>query len=156
MIKLVLSKSEKLDSSFVDSIRKSGSNVIAVLSLKPYYQLKQKINPACKNKKCLFFDTISKPLDSEVIYLPGENLTALSIAINQAQQSFNGKVTVLFDSITSLSIKNDVSTLIKFFSFLFYKSRDWNSDLVLVLPNEGVDESLLSIIKQSADKIQKR
>lgn len=156
MIKLILSKQDRLDKTFIDSVKKAGSNVILVLSLKPYNLINEKLNFACKNKNCLFFDTITNSSRDEVVYLPAENLTALSIALNQAQQSFKGKVTVLFDSLTSLAIKNDSSILIKFFSFLFYRSKDWGADLILVLPEEGVDDKLLSIIKQSADKIEKK
>ena len=157
MIKLLLTKPEHLDKGFIDSLKKSGKNSIVVLSSKPYYLVKGQVNKACVGKKCLFFDTLTEsPADEDVVFLPGENLTALSIAINQAQQSFDGKVTVIFDSITNLSIKNDISILIKFFSFILYRSRDWNIDLVFVLPEEGIDPKLLSIIKQSADKVERK
>lgn len=157
MIKLVLSKPEKMDLSLGYSVKKAGKNAIVVLSSKPFYSMKEKLDSACKGKSCLFLDTISESgATDQMVYVPGENLTALSIAINQAQQSFNGKVTVVFDSITNLSIKNDVSMLIKFFSFILFRARDWGVDLVFVLPQEGVDEKLLSVLKQSADKVERR
>lgn len=156
MIKLILCKPEKLEQSFILLVRSLKNSGIIVLASKPHHLVGNKIERACGVHSCLFLDTISESDSEKVIYLPAENLTALSIAINQAQQSFSGKVTVVFDSITNLSIKNDVSVLMKFFSFLLTRVREWGVDLVLVLPREGIDEGLLSIIKQSADKIEKR
>lgn len=156
MIKLILTKPEHLDKGFMESLKKSGKNSIVVLSSKPYSLIKDKLDGACKGKKCLFFDTVSDSKSDNVVYLPAENLTALSIAINQAQQSFDGKVALIFDSITNLSIKNDISILIKFFSFMLSRTREWNIDLVFVLSEEGIDEKILSIIKQSADKVERK
>ena len=155
MIRLILTKPENLHKGFMQSLKKSGKNSIVILSSKPYYLIKDQLKKACTKKKCLFFDTLSQSSEEDVLYLPAENLTALSIAINQAQQSFSGKVTIIFDSITNLSIKNDVSILIKFFSFILYRTKDWDVDLVFVLSEEGIDEKLLSIIKQSADKVER-
>lgn len=157
MIKLLLTKPDKLSKAFLSTVKGSGKNNILVLASKPYYLIKSEVNKACSGKECLFLDTVAKSDSEEVVYLPAENLTALSIAINQAQQSFaGGKVTVIFDSITNLFIKNDISTLIKFFSFILSRSQDWKIDLVFVLPEEGMDEKLLSIIKQSADKVERK
>lgn len=156
MIKLVLSKPENVDKDFFSSVQMLKGNTITVLSSKPYSLIVDKIGKICKGKSCLFLDTVSDSNLDQVVYLPAENLTALSIAINQAQQSFTGKVTVVFDTITNLSIKNDVSTLIKFFSFILSRSHEWGIDLVFILPREGVDEKLLSIIKQSSDKIERK
>ncbi len=154
MIKLILTKPENLNKNFIESIRKSGKDVIGVLCSKPYYLLKEQLKKVGANKKYLFLDTISpNTAEKNVFSMPGENLTALSIAINQSQQSFGGKVTILFDSITSLVIKNDPNTLIKFFSFIFSRVSDWKVDLVLIMPKEGVDGNLLSLITQSADKV---
>jgi hypothetical protein len=156
MIKLIVGKPEKMDRIYNESLKKSGKNIISILSSKPYYSIKQQLEKSCLNKKCLFLDTVAESQGEDVIYLPAENLTALSIAINQAQQPFNGKVTIIFDSITNLSIKNDLSTLIKFFVFILSRVRDWGIDLVIITPSEGLDEKLISIIKQSADKIEKK
>lgn len=157
MIKLILTKPEHLSKSFLDTLKKSGKNTIAILSSKPFYLVKEQVTKACIGKQCLFFDTLAKTNEENVVFLPGENLTALSIAINQAQQSFSGgKVTVIFDSITNLLIKNDINTLIKFFSFILSRTEDWHLDLIFVLPEEGLDAKLLSIIKQSADKVEKK
>jgi archaellum biogenesis ATPase FlaH len=156
MIKLLLTKPDHLSKAFLSTVKSSGKNNILVLASKPYYLIKSEVNKACSGKECLFLDTVAKSDDESVVYLPAENLTALSIAINQAQQSFSGKVTVIFDSITNLFIKNDISTLTKFFSFILSRSQDWKIDLVFVVPEEGMDEKLLSIIKQSADKVERK
>lgn len=154
MIKLILTKPEHLNKNYIEAIKKSGEDVISVLCLKPYYLLKEQLKKAGANKEYLFLDTVSpNTAEKNVLSLPAENLTALSIAINQAQQSFGGKVTIVFDSITSLLIKNDPNTLIKFFSFIFSRAADWKVDLVLVMPKEGVDSNILSLITQSADKV---
>lgn len=156
MIKLILSKPGNIDKDFISSMKGLKNNIISILSSKPYSMINEKVNKVCKSKSCLFLDTVADSNLDEVVYLPAENLTALSIAINQAQQSFVGKVTLVFDTVTNLSVKNDTSTLIKFFSFILSRSRDWGADLVFILPSEGVDEKLMSIIKQSSDKIERK
>jgi len=156
MIKLILSKSENLDKNFFGVISSLKGNIISVLSSKPYSIVKEKTNKICKSKQCLFLDTVADSNYKDVVYLPAENLTSISIAINQAQQSFKGKATIVFDTITNLAIKNDSSILIKFFSFILSRSHEWSADLIFILPNEGVDENLMSLIKQSSDKIEKK
>ncbi|VVB80279.1 Uncharacterised protein [uncultured archaeon] len=156
MIKLVLSRPEKLEKNFIESLKKSADNTVLVLSSKPYDLLKDDLVKVSKGRHFLFIDTIDKPSENGVIYLSGENLTSLSIAINQSQQSFTGKVTILFDSITNLAIRNNLDVLVKFFSFILYRSHEWDVDLVFVLPKGSTDEKLVALIKQSADKIEVR
>lgn len=156
MIKLVLSKPENSFKDFTNAVKGVKSNALIILASKPYSFVKNNAKTICSSKKCLFLDAVAQSSQENVVSISAENLTALSIAINQAQQSFDGKVTIVFDSVTNLSIKNDEGTLIKFFSFILSRSRDWNTDLVFVLPREGVDERLMSIIKQSSDRIEKK
>lgn len=155
MSKLILTRSEKVTQAFLNSVKNTKTNVVAVLSSKPYMLLRNNLAKSCKGKECVFIDTVEKIDSDEVIYIPSSNLTALSIAINQALQPM-GKCIVIFDSFASLSINNSPDVLIKFFSFVLRKSKDWNSEMILVASEEGADPKLISMIKQFVDKVEKK
>jgi hypothetical protein len=91
-----------------------------------------------------------------VVYVPASNLTAISIAINQAQQSFNGKVSVIFDSVSGLGMNNDQAILMKFLLFLIRKSRDWGAELILILPEDALEKKYVELLKQSCDEVKKK
>ncbi len=156
MIKLVLTKSEKVESSFVAEIRSTKGNVIAVLGTRPYSSFRPLVKTTCTNRNCFFIDTLMDQEDKNLIYVNPENLTGLSIAINQAQQTMGGKVTIIFDSVNNLAFRNGVGTLSKFFSFIFSKSLDWKAEIVIVGSENPKVSEILDLIKQRADKVVKK
>ena len=130
---------------------------MGVLSTRPYSSFKPQFEKICTKKECFFIDTLSEVKSDNSIYINPENLTALSIALSQAQQSMGDKVTIVFDSINNLSIRNESSVLYKFFMFILNKAHDWQADIVLIAAEGGKDSSsLIDLIKQRADKVEKR
>lgn len=156
MIKLILTKPEKVNKVFLENLHKVKGGTLGVLSSKPFYSSKKEFETGCKNKTCLFIDTVSESKGENVIYIDASNLTGLSIAINQGIQGLGKNPSIVFDSLSNLSIRNNPEVLIKFISFILKKSLDWKSNLILILPDESSNEKLISVIKQAADKVEKK
>jgi len=157
MIKLLITPSEKASSSFLNAVKNSSrKNTLCVLCSKSLLLIETKVKDACKGKTCSFIDTVSESKEQNVVYIPPANLTALSIAINQTQQSFKDKSTIIFDSISGLAVRNNPNTLIKFLLFLIKKSTDWGSDLILILPEKTMPEDFIATLSSSVDKVEKR
>jgi len=155
MIKLILTSGDKARNVFLDEIKHSEKNLVSVLSLKSFAVYKSNLDKACSSRNCFFIDTVTEEYNDNVVYVPASNLTAISIAINQAQQSFSGKTSVIFDSISGLGVNNDQAILMKFLLFLIRKSRDWGSELVLILPEEALEKKYVELLKQSCDEVRK-
>jgi KaiC/GvpD/RAD55 family RecA-like ATPase len=154
MLKLILTKPEKLEKSLVNVIKSASKNVISILSTRPYSSFHYAVDKVCSKGNCFFIDTLSEPSAENAIYISSENLTSLSIAINQAQQSFKGKSTIVFDSLDNLAIRNPPGVLIKFFMFILTRARDWGADVVIISSKFSSDSQLLNTIKQSVDKVE--
>ena len=156
MIKLILTKPEKVNKVFLENLRKVKGGTLGILSSKPFYSSQKEFEMGCKNKSCLFIDTVSESKGENVVFINPSNLTGLSIAINQGIQGLGKNPYIIFDSLSNLAIRNNSEILIKFISFILKKSLDWKSNLILVLPDEKSNEKLISMIKQSADKVEKK
>lgn len=156
MVKLILTTGDKVKGIFLDEVKHSEKNLVGVLSSKSFAVYKNDIERKCGKKSCFFVDTVTEENGDNVVYIPSSNLTAISIAVNQAQQSFNGKTSIIFDSISGLTVNNDPSILIKFLLFLIQKSRDWKADLVLILPEDALEKKYVELLKQSSDEVKKK
>ena len=154
MIKLILTNPEDSRGEFLKCVKNSGKNILLVISSNPHNEIKDKLKIICKNKKCVYINTFSESADKDTVYIHPSNLTALSIAINQAQQSFTGKVDIIFDSISYLAINNDPSILTRFFLFLIKKSKDWGSDITIILSKKA-DEQMIEVLGETADQVKK-
>jgi homospermidine synthase len=155
MVELLITDGENVKKQFLKTMGSSGKNLIAILSSKSYSVYKNDFNKVCTGKNCLFIDTVMEEKDGDVIFIPPTNLTALSIAINQAQQSFSGKVSIIFDSVSGLSVANNPQILIKFLLFIINKSRDWGSNVFIIVARDALPKDLLELLKQSTDNVRK-
>jgi hypothetical protein len=156
MIKLVLTKSEKMETSFVAEVKSSRGNIVAVLGTRPYSSFKPLMKATCTKRSCFFIDTLMDQEGDNLVYVNPENLTGLSIAINQAQQAIGGKVTIIFDSVNNLALRNNLGTLSKFFAFILNKSADWNAEITILGSESPKVSEILDLIKQRADKVVKK
>jgi hypothetical protein len=157
MVKLIMTSGEKVKDVFLNEVKHSSGSILTVLSSKSFGAYKSILDKVCSAKKgCLVIDTVTEELVDNVVYVPASNLTALSIAINQAQQSFDGKATVIFDSISGLTVTNNPGILIKFLLFIIQKSRDWGAELILILPEDALEKKYVELLKQSCDEVKKK
>jgi hypothetical protein len=156
MIKLLITPPNKANDLFLSTVKASKMNTLCVLSSKSLILLGTKMKNACAGKKCFFIDTINEAEKTDTIHIAPENLTALSIAINQAQQSFSDKPTIVFDSISGLAVRNDPKVLIKFLLFLIKKSSEWGSNITFILPEKTMPEDFVAVLSSSVDKVEKK
>lgn len=92
-----------------------------------------------KTKNCLF---IGNP----------ENLSDISIAMDQAVRALSGKDKFLFfDSLNTLLIYNTVPTVIKFIHFLASKMRIWKVKGVIISLEKKSDKELINELSQFCD-----
>lgn len=155
MSQLIVTKPEKINRIFLETLKRYNKNAIVVLDSKPFMILRKDLSKCrTKTRECVFIDTVEGVENEEAIYIPSSNLTALSIAINQALQPL-GKAMVIFNSIASLTVNNSPEVLIRFFSFILSKSKDWGSEVVIIVSAED-DQKVVSMLKQFVDEVKTR
>lgn len=117
-------KKEKIDSGmilFIDAVTKTAGGEIK------------------KTDKCLF---IGSP----------DNLSDISIAMDQAVRALPSKERfVFFDSLSTLLIYNDVTTVARFIHFLAGKMRVWKVKGIIVSLRKEKDQELINELIQFCD-----
>ncbi len=117
-------KREKIDSRmiiFIDAVTKTAGG------------------NAEKTDKCLF---IGAP----------DNLSDISIAMDQAVKALPSKSRfVFFDSLSTLLVYNDISTVARFIHFLTGKMRVWKVKGIIVSLRKDKDEELINELMQICD-----
>jgi len=83
-----------------------------------------------------------------------QNLTAISIAVNEAIKSMKGKRMLFFDSLSILMIYNDASTLGKFSNFLLNKMRASDVDTVMIALESDTSKDIVKQIGSIADEVK--
>src|SRR5574341_576478 len=151
MITVRIVKSENVSVAFLDSVKKAGKIPgVCLLITKPY----SSVSVALKKKgvdatKLFFIDTLAEAEADNVVHVQPGNLTALSITINQALQTFpSGKKFLAIDSLSSLTVQSNLQSVRKFALFLLERVRKWNAETTIVVAKESTDAELLSILKQ--------
>ncbi|MBI4448222.1 hypothetical protein HY643_04525 [Candidatus Woesearchaeota archaeon] len=92
-----------------------------------------------KTKECLF---IGNP----------ENLSDISIAMDQAVRALPGKQKfVFFDSLSTLLVYNNINTVIKFIHFLATKMREWKVKGIIITLQKESDKELIDQLTQICD-----
>lgn len=94
-----------------------------------------------KTKNCLF---IGNP----------ENLSDISIAMDQAVRALPGKEKFLFfDSLSTLLLYNNVETVVRFIHFLSGKMRVWKVKGIIISLERKADKELIEELSQFCDVI---
>jgi hypothetical protein len=111
--------------------------------------------------KILFIDCISQQLkektknaDNCVFINSPQNLTAISIAVNEAIRSISGKRMLFFDSLSILLIYNDAITLGKFSNFILNKMRASDVDMILLALESDTSKDIIKQIETIADVVE--
>lgn len=138
------------------AVTKTNKSVIYVSLNKPYNVLidtflKKKIDV----KKLSFIDSVSskvsKPKDYKVSFVSSPKaLTELSITMNEMLKSTDS---MIFDSLSTLLVYEDPSTVIKFAHSVISKIRTTNKEFVIISLSEDVDKSVLKDIGMFVDKV---
>lgn len=129
---------------------------------RPFNDLTKLLNKSNINQENLFFiDCITKevggkPIESSnCVYINSpKSLTDISIAMHQFIEHTKGHDKFIYiDSISTLSIHNDMDRMLKFIHYLTGKIRLWNIQGIMVALHEDSDQRLISEISQFCDKM---
>ncbi len=128
---------------------------VCILSTKTYAltsaNLKQKnIDLA----KYFFIDTTGKEEHQNVLPIKQNDITSLSLTIQQSAQLFP-KTTVIFDSFTSLTEQIPPEILGKFAEFITAQLSKADVDCDIIIDDKTPPEGLLETLKEIADNVRK-
>jgi len=157
MIRLVGSKKMNSFAVFLSVIKKlKKRSGVCVLLSKPYSAVEKKLTQAVDPKKVFFIDTANNLSQGDnVVSLPIEDLTGLSLAIDQAFQVLPRENPFLvFDAFSLFTLHNDPKTVAKFALFLIKTMRARSVETIIVRGSEGMNPELQSVLEQAADKVE--
>lgn len=110
-------------------------------------------------EKIYFVDCVSEMSSGEtrrterVIFTSPTNLTAISISVNEMIRGIPGDKFVLFDSLATLLIYNNVGTIERFSHFITNRIRLANLRGVLLSIEKDMNKDLLNTLKSFCDEI---
>ncbi|MBS3124859.1 hypothetical protein J4211_01230 [Candidatus Woesearchaeota archaeon] len=157
VVSLIITRGEKTTDAFLTQLQKvSGEIGICVLLMRKYDEMVRLL--AKKNIKSdgfLFVDGCSSPDETNMIHTSLDNLTLMSITINEAIQALpKERRFVAFDAFGTLALYNAPRVVAKFAFFLNQQVRELGMDCVWIVAREGLDPELLATLKQCADVIE--
>ncbi|MCJ7479394.1 MAG: hypothetical protein MUP63_04425 [Candidatus Nanohaloarchaeota archaeon QJJ-7] len=128
---------------------------------KPYGTIRNVLEEhSVETDKMFFVDAVSQEVgedtveDDHVVFLDSpKDLTGLSIVVSEAVDSMpDGEKFVFLDSLTTLTVYNEMDTVSQFAHFLTGKMRKWNVSGVIISMEEEMDDKLISQIRQFCDR----
>lgn len=164
---LYVIESEKYYEKIVNIFKKdlSGKTVIYITTNKPYKSMVNLFEKEKIGNKVFFIDCISKSILGESVHddenqncifiESPQSLTAISIAINESMKHISGGDRVLFlDSLSTLLIYNDVSTIGKFSNFIINKMGTFGVDIIVLSLDSDIDKDIMKKIKSFVDEVR--
>ena len=109
----------------------------------------------------IFIDAVTKTAGGEIekkgncLFIGNpENLSDISVAMDQAVRAIPGKEKFLFfDSLNTLLVYNKVSTVARFIHFLASKMRVWEVKGIIISLRKESDKDLINELSQYCDLI---
>jgi len=157
VVSLIITRGEKTTDAFLAQLQKmSGEVGICVLLMRKYEEMVKILDKKnIKSDGFLFVDGCSSPDETRMIHTSLDNLTLMSITLNEALQALpKERRFVAFDAFGTLALYNTPRVVAKFASFLNQHVRELGVDCILVVAREGLDPELLATLKQCADVIE--
>lgn len=128
----------------------------------PYRTVKNFLQEGGIDTENIFFvDAVSMDIGAEeverenVMYLESpQHLTDISIVMSESIGKLpEGEKFLFFDSMSTLTIYNNITTVAKFAHFLTGKIRNWNVTGVIISIESEADEQVINRLKQFADRV---
>ena len=152
MIKVALTKSTEILKKVIQVMKTKNGGVV-ILTSKSYATLE----PEFKRNKIalknfLFIDTIGNKESDNVLPVSIKNLTALSITITEAMQSFPpNKKNLILESPELLLIYNSLEVTKKFLSFTIAQMRQTKTNTTIIVSKSSDSQKILPFLQQSED-----
>ncbi len=161
---LVLSKADRYSNNVLKLLEyfindKNEPGVYVTLS-KPYVAMKKFLENRVDLRMLIFIDAFAmgaskKPekIDGVLFLHNAEDLTGMSLALDQAVKSIPGKQKfVFFDSLSTLLIYNKSESVARFIHFLTCKIRIWEIDAVFISLEEE-EAQVINKLKMYCDDV---
>jgi len=120
-------------SAMKDILKKAGIDTRLIIFIDAVTKAEQK-----KKNDCLF---IGSP----------ENLSDISIAMDQAVRALPKNKFLFFDSLNTLLVYNEVQTVVKFIHFLASKMRVWKVKGIIISLEKKANKELIDELSQFCD-----
>ncbi|MDI6737431.1 MAG: ATPase domain-containing protein [Nanoarchaeota archaeon] len=129
---------------------------------KPYENMKILLEKSgVDTRKIIFIDAVSKTTGGKItktkncLYMGNpENLSDLSIAMDQAVRALPGKEKFLFfDSLSTLLVYSSIPTVAQFIHFLATKMRAWKVKGIIISLERKQDRDLIEELSQFCDVV---
>ncbi len=145
----------------VDVIRRlirENASIIYISINKPAMAIKERLKESEVDSRGIYFiDCAAAAVNGEterkdkLLSIAPQNLTGLSLAINELLDELPGKKAVVFDSMNTLVVYNPLATVEKFAHFTANKIRLKGASCVLISTGE-LTKDLLSLLEGICDK----
>ena len=138
-------------------------NIIYVTTNKPYKYLVNLLNEEkIKTENIMFIDCISKQVSGsedsseKCVFIDSpQNVTGLSIALNQVITQWGEESTIIFDSLSTLFIYNSEEIIGRFSNFIINKMQLNNISSVFFVLESDMDKKIMSVISSFVDEVRK-
>lgn len=129
---------------------------------KPFETMKSVLEKSGVNTKMIIFiDAVTKTAGGKVAKTKNclfigdpENLSDISIAMDQAVMALPGKEKFMFfDSLSTLLLYNNVGTVARFIHFLASKMRVWKVKGIIISLEREADKELIEELSQFCDVV---
>ena len=139
-------------------------NIVYVTTNKPYDHITNVFKKARINSDNFFFiDCISKHIGKDIekepkncVYIDGpQNLTTLSVAINESLKHFAKEKILILDSLSTLLIYHDSRTIGRFSNFFINKMRSADVDTIILALESDIDKDIIKQIESFVDEVKK-
>ena len=128
---------------------------------KPYDTVKERFDSfGIDTDKIIFIDAVSKPAGGGIMKTKHclfignpENLSDISLAMDQAVRAFPHDKFLFFDSLSTLLLYNSSQTVARFIHFMASKMRLWKVQGIIISLHKTVDKDLIADLSQFCDVI---
>lgn len=142
---------------------KPGMELIFVTTNKPYNQLIQLFQEAGVPypDKIFFVDCISHHVSQKILEEPKNcffvesptDLTNISIAINETAKQLHGQKILFLDSLSTLLLHNNPTSVGRFSNFLINKMREDNISVALLTLESDMSKEVIKQISSFVDEV---
>ena len=163
---LYVINAEKYFTGVISIIKKEtkNKNTIYVTTNKPYDHITNVLKKAGINPDKIFFiDCISKHIGKAIekepkncVYIDSpQNLTTMSVAINESLKHFAKEKILLLDSLSTLLIYHDSKTIGQFSNFFINKMRAAGVDAIIFALESDIGKDIIKQIESFVDEVKK-
>ena len=143
----------------IEIVKEWGMEVVFVSANKPFSTIKELLSESCVIDKIIFVDCASSlagetPEGDRVLFIENPaNLTSITIGITKGIEKLAAKGFLVFDSLTTLLIYNQVDSLTMFAHTLGVRMKALGVTCLLLAVEQEASKEMLRFLSTITDKI---